>query len=342
MLISIVVTNFKGTNNLHRCLRSLQKTNCSGTEVIVVDCLTNEIDKWMKENFPSVRVIHFDHDIGPSASHNVGLLNSLGEYVAFLDNDTEVTNNWLKGAIEVLEKDHNVAVVQCKLLRLSDKKRLDRAQNFIDRFGFGVQFGVGEEDAGQYNKTQEVFYADGAAFVVKRTAAKAAMVEGNMFDPTYVIYYDETDFCWRIHLIGYKVVFAPNAVVYHERTMSTMRNLPEKLIFHHSKNRLATLIKNYSFGNMIKYVSTLLILEASRAVMLARITPKHSTALSKAIWWNILHLRNLWRARQIIQSSVRKVPDRFYLHLIKKPNLLTLYRSFRKYYLQTDRGVAVH
>lgn len=328
-----MVTNFNGIHNLSRCLKSLQKTDYSEIKVIVVDCLTKNIDKWIKETFPSVRIIHFDYDIGPSASHNVGLLNASGEYVAFLDNDTEVTNNWLDEAVWILRNNPDVAVVQCKLLQMSNRKRLDRAHNFIDKFGFGVQLGVGEEDVGQYDNVQEVFYADGAAFIVKRDVAENALVERNMFDPTYTIYYDETDFCWRIHLMGYKIVFAPNAVVYHARTMSTMKNLPARLVFHHSKNRIATLIKNYSMGNLIKYVSILLALEACRAIILLRTKPKHSIAIFKAIRRGLLDLKNLWRTRLTIQSFIRKVPDSSYLYLIRNPNLMTLYRNFKKYYL---------
>ncbi|MEM3390319.1 MAG: glycosyltransferase family 2 protein [Thermoproteota archaeon] len=81
----------------------------------------------------------------------------------------------------------------------------------IDYYGRTWHRGANEYDRGQYNSVGETFYAQGAAIVVRRKVIN----EIGLFEPSYFIYYEETDLCWRIWLAGYRVVVIPEAVVYH-------------------------------------------------------------------------------------------------------------------------------
>jgi GT2 family glycosyltransferase len=328
-----VIVNFKNIENLKRCLESLTETTYSPIEIIVVDCMTENIETWIETSFSHVKLIHFDHDIGPSASHNVGFNNSKGEFIAFLDNDTRVDPKWLEEPLSLFEKYPDAAVIQPMILQMYEQKRIDRAYNYIDLLGFGHHVGAGEILRNQFNTVKEVFYADGAAFIAKRDAIKNVLLNNyDLFDPSYIIYYDETDFCWRVHLRGYKIFFSPNSIVYHCRTLSSMRSVPSRLIFFHARNRIATLIKNYSSTNLIKHLPTLLFFEFSRALVLLRVKPLHSLAILKAIFASFRNLKNLWKKRLVVQLTIRKVPDSYYVKLMRKPNILFMYHAFTRYY----------
>jgi len=105
--VSVIVVNAKGTRFLGTCVSSLLNTDYPSFEVIVVDCLSDDIENWMQRRFPNVRIIHFDRDVGASEQHNVGFRhsNSRSKYVSFLDNDTTVERDWLRKVVGVMEND---------------------------------------------------------------------------------------------------------------------------------------------------------------------------------------------------------------------------------------------
>jgi len=166
-MVSIVVVNARGTVNLRRCLNSLFETEYSNFEVIVVDCLTHGIEEMLKSEFPKARIVHLDYDCGPAEQHNIGYRMSDPEskYIAFLDNDTEVTSGWLINLLTTLNSDETVGVLQPKLLFLNSKKRIDGSGDFMDYVGNTYSRGRFEIDLGQYDSKPEIFSARGAAFI---------------------------------------------------------------------------------------------------------------------------------------------------------------------------------
>ena len=116
-------------------------------------------------------------------------------------------------------------------------------------FGDARPRGWNEKDIGQYDKMDEISYAKGAAMIVRKeiwTSLKG-------FDPLFFVYSEESDFCWRVWLSGYRVVFAPSATVYHVRAATTTKFRPYFFMFQYYRNQIVTVAKNLSLKNLIKY-----------------------------------------------------------------------------------------
>jgi len=294
--VSVVVINVRGTQKLEKCLESLVKTDYPNLEILVVDCQTSQIEEWIESRYKDVKVIHFAHDIGPSASHNVGAneASPTSKYVAFLDNDTVVEPTFLKQLTETLEHDETIGIAQAKILKMNEEDRLDHTGLAIDIFGtWNTTFGMRERN---FSRVFEIFAASSAACITKRRVFNE--VEG--FDEDFFIYDDDTDFCWRVRLLGYGVVFVPSARVHHCGEIG--RGLQPRRLYHSAKNRVCTMLKNYELRNLwqraFMYYVLLVLCAYGFAFMLK---PKHAYALLKGLAYPILNLRTVWSKRLRIQ-----------------------------------------
>lgn len=301
--VSVIIINAKGTQRLEKCLKSLEQTNYSNFEVIVVDCLTPNLSTWMEEHFPRTKVIHYDVDIGPSASHNVEeqFIDPKSRYLAFLDNDAYVTENWLTELLAVMEKDEEVGVAQARIVLLRDKRLLDHGGMAVDALGTWQTTRNLRVDT--FKDVFDIFAASSAACIVRREV----FYEVSGFDPDYFIYDDDTDFSFRVHLLGYRVLYVPPAIVFHEG--ETARSLNPRKLYHGFKNRMCTMLKNYELENALWRFSLYLSLTFLSAIglALARKTVE-AKAMFRSIVYPIANIKRILIKRAMIQHQ-RRVAD---------------------------------
>ncbi len=185
--ISIIVVNAKGTRQLEKCLKYLTRTNYPNYEITVVDCLTANLTTWVSEFFPSAKVIHYDYDIGASASHNVEKQTTSADskYLVFLDNDAYATENWLTELVKVMESDDRIGVAQAKILTTKGNGLLDHTGIAID--ALGTWHTIRGLRADKFTDVFEIFAASSAGCIVRRKAFD----EAGGFDPDYFIYDDD-------------------------------------------------------------------------------------------------------------------------------------------------------
>jgi GT2 family glycosyltransferase len=324
--VTVSITNVRGTDLLKQCLQALTKAYYPNFEIIVVDCQTPQISEWIRRHFPSVKVAHFEIDIGPSASHNVGAAkaDSKSKYVAFLDNDTLIEPDWLKESVSLMEKDEKIGVVQPKILIIGSEEHLDHVGLALDALGTWSTLFYAEER--NYHEVLDIFAASLAACVIRRRVFDS--VAG--FDETYFIYDDDTDFCWRTLLLGYRVVFFPSARAYHKGQVT--KSLTPKRLYHSTKNRVYTMLKNYEFANLwtrnfLFYVLSLLT--AFSLMLLFRF--ELAVAMIKGLAFPLWDFKEVWQKRQNVQIS-RKVTDKdlFERKLLRKdiyPTVLDVKRK---------------
>jgi hypothetical protein len=324
--VTVSITNVKGTDLLKQCLQALTKTDYSDLEIIIVDCQTARISEWVNRHFPSVKVAHFDNDIGPSASHNVGAARAdpRSKYIAFLDNDTLVEPGWLKESVKPMEKGEKIGIVQPKILIIGSEEHLDHVGVALDALGTWSSLFYAKEK--NYQKAMDIFAASLAACVIRRKVFDS--VSG--FDETYFIYDDDTDFCWRTLLLGYRVIFLPLAKAYHRGQVT--KSLTPKRLYHSTKNRVHTMLKNYELTNLWTrsfLFFALSLLTAFSLMLLSRF--ELAVAMVKGLAFSLLNFKEAWQKRQRVQNS-RKVSDKdlFERKLLRKdinPTLLDIERK---------------
>jgi GT2 family glycosyltransferase len=217
--VAIVILNWNGQNYLEKFLPSVLATAYNNMEVIVADNgSTDGSVSFLEKHFPQVKLIRFNENNGFAKGYNLALQNIQADYYAIINSDIEVLSGWLTPIINLLEQDKLNAACQPKLLSYNNKTIFEYAGGaggWLDSFGYpfarGRVFDICEEDKGQYDTTERVFWVTGAAMVIRSNVFN----EMKGFDEYFFAHQEEIDLCWRMQLAGYKLYCCPSSVVYH-------------------------------------------------------------------------------------------------------------------------------
>lgn len=333
--VSIIVVNFNGKRYLFRCIASILKNEYKNYEIIVVDNGSSDgsiltIKDRFADHLKNIKFVELEKNYGPAKARNEGAKIARGKYLGFLDNDTQVDKNWISEAVRLFNKDKKIGCLQCKLLLLKGKNRFDYAGEYINQYGFLTQRAkYGELDKGQYDQEVEILAAKSAGMFIRKDVFNK--IGG--FDNDYFIYVEETDLGWRSWLAGYKTVFCPRSVVYHEFGTSLKVLSPKKsnlnVRFHGTKNYIMTLIKNLSFPKLVFILPFHIFIWFCFAFFLMiRGSFRSAFNVLKGIGWNITNFSTTISKRKRIQA-VRVVSDNYLFPIImRKQSILKKIKQF--------------
>ena len=245
--MAIVILNWNGYSYLEQFLPSVLNSGYTNMRVIVVDnASTDRSLDLLKEKFPQVETIINKQNFGFAGGYNEGLRHIQADYYMLLNSDVEVTPGWLDPMVALLEKDPKNAACQPKLLQFHQKDLFEyagAAGGFIDRFGYpfarGRIFDVCEKDEGQYNDHREVFWASGAALLIR----SSCYWEMQGFDAWFFAHMEEIDLCWRLQSSGYRIYCEPSSIVYHVGG-GTLPKGNERKVYLNFRNNLVMMAKN--------------------------------------------------------------------------------------------------
>jgi GT2 family glycosyltransferase len=245
--VSVLILNWNGLALLQQCLPSVVASTYPNLEIVVADnASTDESVAWVQAHYPDVRIIQHLENGGYSKGNNQGIEQTEGDYVLLLNNDVEVTPSWIEPLVALMEAQTDVAAVQPKLLQYQDRSLFEYAGasgGFLDRYGYaftrGRLFFTLEPDAGQYDDTRDVFWATGAAILLRRKA----LAEVSLLDEQFFMHFEEIDLCWRLQRHGWRIMVEPKSVVYHIGGASLPQGNPRKTYFNF-RNSLLMLYKN--------------------------------------------------------------------------------------------------
>lgn len=266
--VAIVILNWNGKNFLEKFLPSVLTTSYENFEVVVSDNgSSDESVAFIKQNFPQVKLILFDKNNGFAKGYNETLKKVQAEYYALLNSDVEVEAGWLTPIVNLLEQDKLNAACQPKLLSYNNKHLFEYAGGaggWLDSFGYpfarGRIFDVCEEDKGQYDSTEQVFWVTGAAMVIRSDVFH----EMKGFDEYFFAHQEEIDLCWRMQLSGYKLFACPASVVYHVGGGTLPRGNSLKTYLNFRNNQIM-LYKNLPWSQKIWKIPFRIFLDAVSA-----------------------------------------------------------------------------
>ncbi|MGD6934013.1 MAG: glycosyltransferase family 2 protein [Candidatus Bathyarchaeia archaeon] len=214
-LVSIIIVNYNGQRFLDKCLTSVFKTNYSRFEVILVDNSSRDGSlTFLKQKFGSdkrLKVIKNSENLGFGPANNIGYLHSKGEYIAFLNNDTDVEPEWLRILVDSMEQDPTIGLAQSLVLDMDSQKIQTAGYLFSDYSVFVHPLCKGREDVSEIHGIFEVSTVMGAAMIAK----KSFIEEIGLFDPKYFYYYDDDYLSFKTWLAGKRVVTVPTSKVHH-------------------------------------------------------------------------------------------------------------------------------
>lgn len=219
--IVVVILNFKVKNLALKCINSVKKSSWENLEIVMVDNNSQDGLEEETNKLEGVKFIQTGKNLGYTGGNNIGIKKGLemgAELILILNPDTTISKDIVEILAKSLEKE-DAGIIGPKIYFSSDsEKKIWYAGGVFDTANvIGSHRGVNEEDHGQYNKIEETDYVSGAAMMVKAEVFNKI----GFFDERYFLYYEDSDFCFRARKAGFKIIYNPKAIVYHENAKST-------------------------------------------------------------------------------------------------------------------------
>lgn len=244
--VAVVILNYNGAQMLRRFLPSVLEFSPEAEVVVADNASTDDSLEVMRREFPAVRLVCLDKNHGFADGYNYALREVSADYYLLLNSDVEVTRGWLAPLLAFMDAHDDVAACQPKLLSYNNKALFEYAGGaggFLDRCGYpfcrGRIFDAVEEDRGQYDNIADLFWATGAALMIR----SADYWSAGGLDGTFFAHMEEIDLCWRLRARGRRIVCVPDSVVYHVGGATLNKSNPRKT-FLNFRNNLLMLYKN--------------------------------------------------------------------------------------------------
>lgn len=209
-------------------------------EIVVIDngSTDGSIDM-LKKEFPEVKRRVNKKNIGFGAANNLGVEDSLGKYVLFLNPDTEIQANTLTTILSYMEENLDVGIATCRVLLQSGV--LDDASHrgfptpwraLCHFSGLGKLFPKSTLFNGYHlgyqnmDRPHEIDACAGAFLLIRRSVGE----EVQWFDEDYFWYGEDLDLCYRVKMLHHKVMFLPQvSILHHKGASSGMKKHSEHL-----------------------------------------------------------------------------------------------------------------
>jgi len=246
--VAVVILGWNGKTYLEKFLGNVVRfSESENVKVVYADnASTDDSVAYVKQHFPTVEVVQNSTNSGFAGGYNEALANVSADYFILLNQDVEVTESWVIPLLDFLENNKDYAVVQPKLRAYHNQDEFEyagAAGGYIDYLGYafcrGRLFDSMEKDEAQYDTVVPIFWASGAAMMIRADLYHSL---GGL-DVDFFAHQEEIDLCWRVQNAGYKVGYVPQSVVYHVGGGSLPQGNPRKTYLNF-RNNLFLLLKN--------------------------------------------------------------------------------------------------
>jgi hypothetical protein len=324
-LVSIIIPHWRGQKILQRSLSSLRRVGYRPVEIFLIDNGCDDGSVWIaQQEFPEVRVIAAEKNLGFAGGCNLGLQRAAGEYALLFNDDAEATADFLQPLVEMMERDPQIAACQPKIRSLEFLEKFDYAGangGFLDVFGFpfcrGRIFMTLEDDRGQYDDVCDLFWASGACCLLRLSALRRV----GLLDVDFFAHMEEIDLNWRLHLAGYRVMSVPDSIVRHQAGSTLHPDKPFKIYLNH-RNSLIMMMKNYATHNLLWALPGRLVLDTiAFCYRILHLDFRRAFAIVRAGLDVLRHWRSIILRRQQSQKH-RRMSDRDILQRLYRRSIV--------------------
>jgi len=262
--VAVAILNWNGEHLLRRFIPGVLACSHDLADVVVIDNASSDASLALLETeFPEVQIIRLNRNFGFAGGYNRGIREIKNDYIILLNSDVEVTPGWIAPMLEYVES--TPGMVACQPLIRDHTKRdwfeyAGAAGGFIDKDAFafcaGRIFYAFEQDEGQYEENEEVFWASGASLFIRRESYMSA---GGL-DEDFFAHMEEIDLCWRLKNRGFRIGACRKSVVYHVGGGTLDRFHPFKTYLNF-RNNLYLILKNYRSGSVYLRLARRMLLD---------------------------------------------------------------------------------
>ena len=240
--ISIIIVNWNTVGLLDNCVRSIMPADYLTYEIIVVDNgSTDGSEELIASKYPHVRLIRNRKNLGFSRANNQGLRVSTGQYCLLLNSDTEILGDALLLMTQFLNAHADVGAVGSRLVNIDGSRQFSCGLAPLNGWQLWYQHLLNKiwqrnpftkrarmEDW-TYDVPFEVDWVGGAALMIRRQAIDQV----GLLDEAFFMYVEDVEWCYRIRKQGWKIVYLPEATIYHVSQGSSQD--PIGFAYHHGK-----------------------------------------------------------------------------------------------------------
>jgi len=309
-LVSIIIPVYNGEPHLDELIENLVNQTYKKIEIITIDNNSTdnslELLKVLSKGKTFLRIFSNKKNEGYCGGCNKGIENAYGEFLLFLSQDRIMNNDWIEKIVDEINKNEKTGCVIGKVER--EGASSPEYGHSYDVYGAVLINGSPVES--------NLFFGGGTVLIRKKI-----LDEIGGFDPEFFIYQEDVDICWRIRLSGNKIKIVENAIcqnkgggisdTFHDSDKfqikfdSELVNVPIYKFYYSQKNRIRTMLKNYSMKNVCKRIPISIMMIFLRGIFMSVKNKNKSylTAVFKGFFWNILYLNNTLQFRKKIQKN---------------------------------------
>lgn len=335
-LVSVLILTYNRTDLLKQALDAALKSDYPNLEFIISDnASTDDIAGFIRKDYPKKEIKVFKKKIngGLTGGFNFGFKFCKGKYVQLLCNDTKITKSSISQMVKMMEEDEKIGAIAPKVTQMRNPEYIHSAGSFLTYTGLLYHYGVYQKDSKLYDKPYYTFSTTGAGFLVR----KETIEKSGLYDEDFFMAYDESDLCHRIWLSGYTIVYCPKAEIKH--FWAATQDPGNPIVWYwNQRNVISSIIYNYSFLNMLKFLFTVNIaFLALFFIQFFKGNFSHALTLPKAYLWHLKHIRYTFKKRKIIQETIRKVSDKqIFQKAMVNPSLRYYLIHFKKKFTERD------
>lgn len=247
--VAVVILSYNGLGSTLECIETVAKAGGPDFRVttIVVDNASTDGSPEALSRLNNIDLIASNKNLGYSGGMNLGINAAMkrnSDYIILLNNDTYVDpnfiNNLLQGARSADILSPKIYFAPGFEFHKNRYKKSDLGKVIWYAGGkidwdnvIGIHMDVDEVDHGQFPQ-KDVSLATGCCMMISSEVIKRI----GMLNEKYFLYLEDMDFCHRATLAGFKIMFAPNAVVWHKNASSAGGSGSKLQDYYITRNRL--------------------------------------------------------------------------------------------------------
>ncbi|MFK8101015.1 MAG: glycosyltransferase family 2 protein [Saprospiraceae bacterium] len=298
-LISIISVDYNQLAVTCEMLDSLRLLSYTNIEIIVVDN-ASKVDPTahLQEHYPEAKVIRSEENLGFAGGNNLAIVESKGEYLFFVNNDTELTPNIIEPLLTLFDEIPTLGIVCPKICYhpSTNNSKVDLIQymgstEVSPYTARNKTLGEMEEDQQQYTGARPTAYAHGAAMMITRSAIEQV----GLMPEDFFLYYEELDWCEQFKRAGYSIYVEPKAKIYHKESVSVGGNMSTLKTHYLTRNRILFMRRNKTAPQVFLFSLFLIFFTIPKNVFVYLLRGEFQLlkAFWKGIWWHVSNRSHL-------------------------------------------------
>ena len=208
--LTVIIPTWNRARLLEQCLSSLARQRVTCPVLVVDNGSTDSTREMLEARFPEVEVLALEENQGFARAVNRGILHSKSEYVALLNNDTEVDPGWVEAGLAAFDQNPGYWFLASRMMDFRRRSTIDSAGDGYDRTGMPYKRGRGDPSHRHCERRPVLGASAGAAFYRRELFLRIGL-----FDEQYYMYLEDVDLSLRAQLTGHPCLYVPEAAVYH-------------------------------------------------------------------------------------------------------------------------------